>query len=70
MEQAKFAEAEPPLVAGYRGMAQRKAVLPAALRRAGEWILQLYTNWGNPEQAAEWRREIEAAGSSAPGAKN
>jgi hypothetical protein len=53
-------------------MAQRKAVLPAAasLRRAGEWILQLYTNWGKPEQAAEWRKELETAAPSAPGVKN
>jgi hypothetical protein len=42
----------------------------AFLRRAGEWILQLYTNWGKPEKVAEWRKELETAAPSAPGVKN
>lgn len=72
MEQSKFAEAEPLLVAGYRGLAQRKAVLPAtvSLWRAGERIIQLYTNWGRPERAAEWRKEVQPAEPPAPDRKN
>ena len=58
--QKKYAEAEPLLLEGYRGMEERKARAGSPdsyyLNRAGEWIVQLYQSWGKPEQAAEWRR--------------
>jgi hypothetical protein len=62
MEESKFAEAEPLLVAGYRGLVERKAVVPAivSIRQAGERIVQLYDRWGKPDQAAQWRKELAA----------
>ena len=57
----KYAEAEPPLLSGYRGMLQRQDTIPAdnrsAVQRAGEWIVQLYLDWGKPDKAAEWHGE-------------
>jgi tetratricopeptide (TPR) repeat protein len=54
--QKKYAEAEPLLLAGYRGMADRKARTATAdwyhLDRAREWLAQLYQAWGKPEKAA------------------
>ena len=64
MAQSKFAEAEPWLISGYRGIVQRKATVPVSslpfLEQAGENIVQLYTSWGKPEKAAEWRKELQA----------
>jgi hypothetical protein len=61
----RYAEAENPLVDGYRGMAERAATIPAdsrsALDRAGQWILELYQAWGKPERAGEWRKRLSAA---------
>jgi tetratricopeptide (TPR) repeat protein len=66
--QRKYAEAEPLLVQGYEGMKQREArirlsrfrvnqdVLPEALER----LVQLYDAWGKPDEAAKWRKELEA----------
>jgi eukaryotic-like serine/threonine-protein kinase len=59
--QKKFAEAEPLLLAGYQGMAERKNLMPAFeldhLDRARQWLFQLYKAWGKPEKAAEWRKK-------------
>jgi tetratricopeptide (TPR) repeat protein/tRNA A-37 threonylcarbamoyl transferase component Bud32 len=69
--QKKFAEAEPLLIAGYEGMAARQDSIPAGnrgeLSDAGERIVQLYTDWGKPEQAAQWRQKVEH---TAPAASN
>ncbi len=63
--QKKYAEAEPLLLSGYQGMLQREATIPASerlqLERAGQWIVQLYQEWGKPEQAAEWRDKLQGA---------
>jgi hypothetical protein len=44
-------------------MIQRKATIPAPnrsnLTQAGEWIVQLYREWGKPEEAAEWRAKLD-----------
>jgi hypothetical protein len=71
MEQSKFAEAEPLLLAGYRGLLQRKPVLPVAvsIEQAGERVVQLYTRWGKADQAAEWRQQVQAAGLGTSGSK-
>jgi len=57
----KYAEAEPLLLEGYRGMLARKDRIAVPNRRhlssANEWILQLYAAWGKPEKAAQWRAE-------------
>jgi len=62
MEQSKLAEAEPLLLAGYRGLLERKSVLPVAVsvEQAGERVVQLYTRWGKADQAAQWRQEVQA----------
>jgi tetratricopeptide (TPR) repeat protein len=62
MEQSKFAEAEPLLTSGYRGLVERKPALPVtvSLREAGERIMRLYNLWGRLDQVAEWRKEREA----------
>jgi tetratricopeptide (TPR) repeat protein len=57
--QKKYIEAEPLLLNGYQGMAERKQRISIPdryhLERAQEWIVQLYRAWGKPEKAAEWR---------------
>jgi tetratricopeptide (TPR) repeat protein len=62
MEQSRFAEAEPLLVSGYKGLVERRSAIPkgVSLPQAGERIVQLYTAWGKPDQAAEWRKQLEA----------
>ena len=59
LRQGKYAEAEPLLIGGYRGMIERQASIPAqnrdALEEGRQWIVQLYRAWGKPEQLAEWR---------------
>jgi eukaryotic-like serine/threonine-protein kinase len=56
--QTKYAEAEPLLLAGYRGMKARKNGMEApdrhSLDRARAWIVQLYQAWGKPREAARW----------------
>ena len=57
--QKKYAEAEPLLLSGYRGLLERQTTMPADSRwvveLAGERIVRLYRDWGRPEEAAKWR---------------
>jgi eukaryotic-like serine/threonine-protein kinase len=59
-KQRRYAEAEPLLVAGYEGMEQRKATIPAAywssLDRAGASLVQFYLDGGKTDKAAEWQQ--------------
>jgi tetratricopeptide (TPR) repeat protein len=59
--QKKFAEGEPLLLAGFRGMDARKDRIAAPdryhLDGAREWILQLYRGWGKPQETAAWREK-------------
>jgi tetratricopeptide (TPR) repeat protein len=62
--QKKYAEAEPLLLGGYRGMVERKERLgwmgvsnSHYMDRARKWIVQLYEAWGKPEKAAEWSKK-------------
>jgi serine/threonine protein kinase/tetratricopeptide (TPR) repeat protein len=59
--ETRYAEAEPLLIEGYRGMVERKDHVPAAkrgdLNSARVWIVQMYQAWGKPVKAAEWRRQ-------------
>lgn len=61
--QKKNAEAEPLLLSSYAGMIERQATIPLESRRAlvdaGERIVELYENWGKPEQAVEWRQKVQ-----------
>jgi tetratricopeptide (TPR) repeat protein len=60
--QRKYEEAEARLLSGYEGMRQKEATIPVAkraeLKQAGNWIVQLYQNWGKPRKAAEWRQKL------------
>ncbi|MGO9271051.1 MAG: tetratricopeptide repeat protein [Terriglobia bacterium] len=59
--QKKYAEAEPLLLEGYRGMEARKERIAVPNRyyldRAREWLVQLYQAWGKPAKAAEWKKK-------------
>ena len=60
--QAKYAEAEPLLLAGYEGMRAREAKTPRVKEdlpgTAGERIVRLYEAWGKPEEAKAWRAKL------------
>jgi tetratricopeptide (TPR) repeat protein/tRNA A-37 threonylcarbamoyl transferase component Bud32 len=63
--QNKYAEAESLLVRGYEGMKRREAMIPGDARdvlvEGLERLVKLYDAWDKPEQAAEWRKQLEAA---------
>ncbi len=59
--QKKYAEAEPLLLKGYRGMVARKGRIAVSdwyhLDRAGGWIVELYETWGKKEKAVKWQQK-------------
>jgi tetratricopeptide (TPR) repeat protein/tRNA A-37 threonylcarbamoyl transferase component Bud32 len=63
--QARHAEAEPLLLAGYEGMKQREETIPAMakirLTEAVERLVQLYDALGEPRKAAVWRARLGRA---------
>jgi tetratricopeptide (TPR) repeat protein len=67
--QEKYAAAEPLLLQGYAGLKQREATIPSEVQgyptEALERLVQLYDAWGKPDEAAKWRRELEARQSPA-----
>jgi hypothetical protein len=71
--QKKYAAGEALLLSGHQGMLQRVATIPAferiELERAGQWIVQLYQDWGKPVQAAEWGKKLQAAKLSGSGVR-
>ena len=62
--QKKCAAAEPLLLAGYEGMKQREAKIPLPgkiqLTRALERLVQLDEALEKKDEAAKWRKELEA----------
>jgi len=64
LAQQKPKEAEPLLLQGYEGLKQREAAIPAAtkarLTEALERLVQLAESTGRPEEAAKWRKELDA----------
>jgi serine/threonine protein kinase len=63
--QRKYTEAEPLLLKGYKGMKQRADQMPSQakdprLREALERLVQLYEATGKPEEAAKWKKELQA----------
>jgi eukaryotic-like serine/threonine-protein kinase len=62
--QKKHADAEPLLVAGYEGLREREARIPVPSRtrlaEALERLVQLYEATAQNEQAAVWRKKLEA----------
>jgi tetratricopeptide (TPR) repeat protein len=62
-----YVEAAPLLVQGYEGLKPQPGfaedVTPLAQRCRVEalgWLVQLYDEWGKPDEAAKWRKELEA----------
>jgi tetratricopeptide (TPR) repeat protein len=59
----KYAEAEPLLLSGYQGMSASR--MPAKqkkwIRSSGEQIVELYSQWSKPEQAAQWRAKLQGS---------
>jgi hypothetical protein len=57
-DQAKFAEAEARVVAGYDGLKAREAKMAAASKArvldAAGHVVRLYEAWGKPEKARTW----------------
>jgi hypothetical protein len=59
--QTKYADAEPLLVNGYEGMKARETAIPKAggseecIPDALDWLIQLYTATGKPDEAAKYR---------------
>ncbi|HYT93623.1 MAG TPA: hypothetical protein VEL76_33195, partial [Gemmataceae bacterium] len=61
--QQKYAEAEPLLLEGYKGLKERASAIPARIRMAyltsaANRLVQLYQVWGNQERADQWREEL------------
>ncbi len=60
-EQRRYADAEPDLLAGYRGLVERQATLPPAIRgklpELADLLTHLYLRRENPAEAAKWRAE-------------
>ncbi len=68
--QKKYAEAEPLLMAGYEGLKEREAKIPAVRRHclieATERLVQLYEETGKKDKAAEWRAKQAVTKSAGP----
>ena len=62
--QKKYSESEQLLLRGYEGMKQREDKIPAAnklrLKEALQGLVRLYEATGRTEEAAKWKRELEA----------
>jgi eukaryotic-like serine/threonine-protein kinase len=62
--QKKYAEAEPLLRTGYEGLKERAANFPpegkVRVTEAIQRLIDLYTAWDKPDQAAEWRKKLDA----------
>ena len=59
-----YAEAEPLLLEGYRGMLARKDRTPVPywrhLQSTHVWIVQMYVAWGKPDKAGDWKQHGSA----------
>jgi serine/threonine protein kinase len=67
--QKKYPEAQTVLLEAYEGLKQPTQYLSLVVRRdqieALGWLVQLYDEWGKPDDAAKWRKELEAAKAAA-----
>jgi hypothetical protein len=63
--QKKYQGAEPLLLAGYEGMKKQEAKIPAQgkirLTEVLERLVQLYEATDKKDDAAKWRKELEAS---------
>jgi eukaryotic-like serine/threonine-protein kinase len=64
MGERKYAQAEPLVLSGYQGMKDRESKMPmgakAFLKEDADRVVELYTAWGRPEKAAEWREKLKS----------
>jgi len=60
--QKKYDEAEPLVLGGHEGLANRREKVPVDARprlpEAGRRVVSLYESWGRPEQAASWKGKL------------
>jgi hypothetical protein len=56
VEQGKFADAEPFLLAGYDELSRTEG-MARSIARAIDWTITLYERWGRQEQAKAWRKK-------------
>ncbi|HZN96924.1 MAG TPA: tetratricopeptide repeat protein [Gemmatimonadales bacterium] len=66
-----YADAELLLLAGYRGLNEAAVQTPprvedVRLQGALELLVHLYEAWGRADEAAKWRKELEAARAAGP----
>jgi tetratricopeptide (TPR) repeat protein len=65
LDQARYVEAEPLVVAGYEGMKAREIKIPATskphLRDGATQVVRLYEAWGKPAQARSWAAKVGRA---------
>jgi tetratricopeptide (TPR) repeat protein/tRNA A-37 threonylcarbamoyl transferase component Bud32 len=54
LRQKKYADAEPPLLAGHEGLTKTKGCPPERIAEARARLARLYTEWGKPDKAAAW----------------
>jgi hypothetical protein len=63
--QKNYADAERLLLAGYAGIKEREANIPAdgkaRVTESLERLVQLYDGWEKSDQAAEWRKKLKEA---------
>src|SRR5262249_4647838 len=74
LAQKKYADAEPLLLAGYEGMKEREAKMPAAAKsrliEALDRLVQVCEAAGKPDEATKWKKELDALkAASTPTAK-
>ena len=66
LDQEKFADAEPLLLAGYEGLKQHEDMIPSQDRfrliKALERLVKLYEAWGRKDQAKKWQSALETRG--------
>jgi tetratricopeptide (TPR) repeat protein len=64
LAQRQFAQAEPLLKSGYAVLKAHEAEIDDATRlrlaKALERLVELYTKWDKPDEAAKWQQELEA----------
>jgi serine/threonine protein kinase/tetratricopeptide (TPR) repeat protein len=62
--QQKYEDAEPLLLKGFEGLKAREKTIPppfqSRLIETVERLVLLYEGWSKPDEAAKWRRELQA----------
>jgi tetratricopeptide (TPR) repeat protein len=65
LDQRRYDEAEPLIVAGYEGLKAREVKIPATskphLHDAAKQVVRPYEAWGKPERARAWAAKVGAA---------